>query len=181
MGGCVRVRSVAAGTDHTIGLTTDGRAFSFGRGQAGQLGSGNRRDRTQPGEMPLLDETAPHASEPLVTISHQVASPSTATRPAVPTSVSTAGASGSWRIGADVSRFTAAPPAAAPPTAPPPLAPPLDPPAAAEISDATIGLATAMAERGAVTEGGGVAGHAAGAAAEAQAPQARVCRVLSRW
>jgi E3 ubiquitin-protein ligase HERC4 len=56
---------VAAGSDHTVALTADGRLFSFGRGQAGQLGSGNRKDRPLPEEMnaPAATVWAVHAEE----------------------------------------------------------------------------------------------------------------------
>ena len=54
-GNAVRVHSVACGTDHTVAVTRDGRVFTFGRGQAGQLGSRSRKDRLGPEEV-LLDE-----------------------------------------------------------------------------------------------------------------------------
>ena len=39
-----RVRHVAAGNDHTMIVLEDGRVFACGRGQAGQLGLGDRKD-----------------------------------------------------------------------------------------------------------------------------------------
>ena len=44
----MRIRWVACGTDHTIAIAADGTALAFGRGQAGQLGTGNRRDQPTP-------------------------------------------------------------------------------------------------------------------------------------
>ena len=42
-------RRVAAGADHTIVSLDDGSVRVFGRGQAGQLGCGDRKDRLTPG------------------------------------------------------------------------------------------------------------------------------------
>ena len=50
----VRIRWVAAGDDHTIAVSRDGRTFAFGRGQAGQLGCGHRKELPVPEEVPAL-------------------------------------------------------------------------------------------------------------------------------
>lgn len=44
----IRISHVAAGTDHTIAVASSGVLYAFGRGQAGQLGHGNRKDLTTP-------------------------------------------------------------------------------------------------------------------------------------
>ena len=44
----LRVRSVACGTDHTVVVCANGAVYCFGRGQAGQLGTGDRKDRLEP-------------------------------------------------------------------------------------------------------------------------------------
>jgi alpha-tubulin suppressor-like RCC1 family protein len=47
--GGLRFRHVSAGFDHTCGVTTDERAFCWGRNQAGQLGDGTSTSRPTPG------------------------------------------------------------------------------------------------------------------------------------
>ena len=44
-----RAKCVAAGNDHTVVGLDDGSVWVFGRGQAGQLGCGDRKDRLTPG------------------------------------------------------------------------------------------------------------------------------------
>jgi alpha-tubulin suppressor-like RCC1 family protein len=44
----VRVRSVASGEDHCLALCSDGRVYSWGSNQFGQLGHGDELDRTSP-------------------------------------------------------------------------------------------------------------------------------------
>ena len=51
-------RHVVAGLDHTLVTTRDGRVFAFGRGQAGQLGSGARKDVWRPTEVALAPPAA---------------------------------------------------------------------------------------------------------------------------
>jgi hypothetical protein len=44
----VRVRSVAAGYDHSLALSSDGRVYSWGENRYGQLGHGDQWDRPSP-------------------------------------------------------------------------------------------------------------------------------------
>lgn len=102
-GGPRRVRMVACGNDHTIVLMADGRAFSFGRGQAGQLASGSRNDRLQPEE--LLPLAASHARQEAG--DGAPGQGRNAADDACPEHVrTTAGASGTWRSGSCVATFT---------------------------------------------------------------------------
>ena len=105
----LRVCTVVAGNDHTIALMTDGRAFSFGRGQAGQLASGSRNDRLQPGEMlPVsggLAQARSGQGPPSVSIADDTGP--TPVPVVLEDKRTTAGASGSWRSGSCVATFTA--------------------------------------------------------------------------
>lgn len=58
-----RVRSVACGTDHTVVVCAGGAVFCFGRGQAGQLGAGDRKDRLEPVAVPGFARGAAAAVE----------------------------------------------------------------------------------------------------------------------
>ena len=49
----VRLVSVSAGFDHALGLTSDGRVLSWGRGYRHKLGDGTVRDRWAPGPVRL--------------------------------------------------------------------------------------------------------------------------------
>jgi len=44
----VRIRSVAASSDHTLAVAADGRAFSWGDGDNGRLGHGDKRNQLTP-------------------------------------------------------------------------------------------------------------------------------------
>ena len=103
-GGLLRVSTVVAGNDHTIALMTDGRAFSFGRGQAGQLASGSRNDRLQP-ELMLTVRGASGEGSPSASVAEGAAYIPVPV-PAAETRGTTAGASGSWRSGPCVATFT---------------------------------------------------------------------------
>ena len=50
----VRIKAVAAGQQHALALTTEGRVFGWGLGVFGQLGNGHASDRNRPGPV-LLD------------------------------------------------------------------------------------------------------------------------------
>lgn len=53
-----RVRRATAGRDHTIAVMEDGHVYVFGRGQAGQLGAGDRKDQLTLFRAPLLEACA---------------------------------------------------------------------------------------------------------------------------
>ena len=48
----VRVRSVAAGWSHSLCASEDGRVFSWGQGEDGQLGLGEEKSAENPTEIP---------------------------------------------------------------------------------------------------------------------------------
>lgn len=58
---------VAAGIDHTVVRSRDGRILTFGRGQAGQLGTGDRKDRAAAFELPMPPPTAAEDAEDAAT------------------------------------------------------------------------------------------------------------------
>ena len=49
--GGLRFESVSAGRDHTCGLTVEGRAYCWGAGSSGQLGTGTEADHLAPVEV----------------------------------------------------------------------------------------------------------------------------------
>lgn len=53
----IPLRKVACGKRFTIVITTDGKAFSWGAGESGQLGTGRCTRRDLPSELPFSDRT----------------------------------------------------------------------------------------------------------------------------
>jgi alpha-tubulin suppressor-like RCC1 family protein len=51
----VRVRSVVAGSDHSLALSWDGRVYSWGLNRHGQLGHGDRHYRCSPAPVEGFD------------------------------------------------------------------------------------------------------------------------------
>jgi hypothetical protein len=58
----VQVRSVAAGSDHSLALGWDGRVYSWGENWYGQLGHGDKLDRPSPALVERLEDVRGFAS-----------------------------------------------------------------------------------------------------------------------